>query len=302
MHVLILGGNGFIGSHFVNAAVARGHKVSVLSRKRDPAWHHGRVFHHFPGDIDALTMHPEWLDGVDAVCHAAWSTVPKTAAADPQRDLQENVIGVLKVLEMINAAPSVKQMLFLSSGGAIYGAVDSEEAIKEDCPLNPIGAYGISKLAAEKYCLTYAAEGGVPVTIIRPANPYGRGQSSIGLLGVIATFLHNAKNGSAATIFGDGSIVRDFFSVKDLVGLMLLALEKPAPGIYNCGSGTGVALVDLITAIERVTESRLDLNRLPARPFDPRRIVLDISLARATFGWSPKIELYEGISVFSSYI
>ena len=296
MHVLVLGGNGFIGSHFVRAAVFAGHKVSVLSRKNQPAYAHGVPFRHLMGGFDELISHPEWLEGVEAVCHCAWSSVPLTAAADPVKDIHVNLIGTVKLLELLKDSSSLKQLLFLSSGGAVYGAVGSSQAIKESMDLDPIGAYGIGKLAAEKYCSVFSVESGIPVTIIRPANPYGIGQASTGLLGVISTFLNHALHGTEARVYGDGSIVRDFVDVRDLAELMVMALDRPAAGIYNCGSGSGASLTDIITTVERITERNLILKRLPARSFDPPRIVLDVNKARDAFDWTPKVSLYQGIS------
>ena len=302
MHILALGGNGFIGAHFVDQALAAGHEVSVLSRRPRPVWEHGRRFRHLPGGFDALAAHPEWLDGVEAVCHGAWSTVPKTAAADPQDDVQINLLGTLKLLELIGAAPSVEHLLFLSSGGAVYGGATGQVAISEDHPLDPIGAYGISKLAAEKYCQMVGTQTGVEVTILRPANPFGPGQSTAGVQGVVSTFLHHARAGSAATIVGDGVIIRDFLDVRDLADLMVRALSSPVPGIYNCGSGVGASLSDVVACVEAATGHPLALTRVPERPFDPRRVVLDITRAQAAFGWAPSASLREGIFAFNDWL
>ena len=295
MHILALGGNGFIGSHFVDAGVASGHEFSVLSRKPYPVWPHGRPFRHLPGGFEALAAHPEWLDGIDAVWHGAWSTVPKTAAADPQSDVQTNLIGVLKVLELIRNTPSIKHLVFVSSGGAIYGPGKSQDMITEDHPLSPLGSYGITKLAAERYFQIFSMETGLPVTIIRPSNPYGPGQSSVGILGVITTFLYHAIAGTSATIFGGGAIVRDFLDVSDVANLMVKAMEVPVPGIYNCGSGKGVTLSEVVSTIEDIVGCEIKINEMPARAFDPERTVLDINRAKNTFGWYPKIDLHDGI-------
>lgn len=295
MHILTLGGNGFIGSHFVSQAVAAGHEVSVLSRRESPANKHTRPFRHLRGDLNELFEHPEWLRGVDAICHAAWSTVPKTAAADTLGDIQTNVVGLVKLLDMIERVSSIRQLLFLSSGGAVYGSVNSEKPIPESHILEPISAYGIGKLAAEKYCGLFSKANGLSTTIIRPSNPYGEGQLSLGLLGVVSTFVHHAKNDSAAHLYGDGTIVRDFLHVEDLAGLMLVALEKNIPGIYNCGHGKGFSLAQVIESVEKASGRRLKLVQHPARSFDPPKIVLDTTLAKGTFGWDAEIDFDTGI-------
>lgn len=301
MHILALGGNSFIGSHLVGKLVVAGHEVSVLSRREDPRWPHGQLFRHLPGGFEELLVNPKWLDGVDAVFHGAWSTVPKTAAADPVIDLQTNVSNTILLFKMLGNAPSVKHLLFLSSGGAIYGNVDHDYPIPETQPLNPISAYGIGKMAAEKYCQVLAASSDLDLTIIRPSNPYGPGQSAQGALGVVSTFLKHVMEGTPATMFGDGSTVRDFIDVRDLARLLVTALDAPVPGVYNAGSGIGSSIAQVATEVEAVSGRSLKFNRLPERPFDPKRIVLDVSSAKDRFGWLPRYSIEDGVRNLFSY-
>jgi UDP-glucose 4-epimerase len=293
MHILVLGGNGFIGSHFVAQAVHAGHKVSVLSRRHHPVWPHKQNYELRHGGFDDLFKNPAWLNDVDAVCHAAWSTVPKTAAENPVMDVQTNVIGTINLLNLIQQTPSIKHLVFLSSGGAVYGNIHTDSPIHEDQALNPIGAYGIGKLAAEKYC--HALSGDLNTTIIRPSNPYGAGQTAYGTIGVISTFVHKIMTGEKATLFGGGTAIRDFLDVRDLARLMLMALEKPNPGTYNCGSGQGTSILEVVSKIEDMIDQKANIEHLAARPFDPNRIVLDIEKAQKAFDWQPQISLDDGI-------
>lgn len=302
MHILVLGGNGFIGSHFIDQAAGAGHRLSVLSRRSDPAWRHGRDFTHLEGEFEDIVAHPEWLNDVDAVCHAGWSTIPLTAASDPIRDVETNLIGTLKVLETIILAPSVRHLMFLSSGGAVYGSVDTDAPISEDHPLNPISAYGIGKMAAERYCKILLEPHNRTVMILRPANPFGPGQHGTGVLGVASTFLNNARLGIETTIFGDGSLVRDFIDVRDLARLMVKMFDAPEAGTYNCGSGRGVSLLELGKAVEDCTGLPLRLRHVAERIFDPKRVVLNISRAQTTFDWKPEISLYEGVDHLNRWL
>lgn len=299
MRILITGGNGFIGSHFVGRAVKAGHEVSVLSRKAQPVFAHGQEFQHLPGGYEALAAHPEWLNGVETVVHAAWSSVPKTATADMQGDVQANVVGTLKLLEMLKDAPSLKHLVFLSSGGAVYGAATGKQSIREDHPLEPISAYGVGKLSAEKYCQLFSNETGVQLTIVRPSNPFGMGQISVGVLGVVSTFLVNAIQGNPSKIFGDGSVVRDYLHVSDLARFLCKTVECRKSGIYNCGSGIGTSINEVVEAVESALGRSLVVNRIPARAFDPPHIVLDNSQAKLNFGWTPEIPLKDGISALA---
>lgn len=302
MHILVLGGNGFIGSHFVDQAVAAGHRLSVLSRRPTPVWQHGRAFTLMNGGFEDLAVHPEWLSDVDAICHAAWSTVPATAATDPRKDVETNLVGTIRVLEVIAAAPSVKHLLFLSSGGAVYGSVSSEAPIAEDHPLNPISAYGIGKMAAEKYCELFLKRFDRTVMILRPANPFGPGQLSTGVLGVVSTFLNHARDGTETIIVGDGSIIRDFIDVRDVARLMVRMFDAPRAGTYNCGSGRGASLLEVAKAVEECTGLPLIRRHVPERAFDPKRIVLSISRACETFNWEPSISLHEGLDHLNRWL
>jgi UDP-glucose 4-epimerase len=188
-----------------------------------------------------------------------------------------------------------RRILFLSSGGAVYG-VPRETPMREDHPTDPISPYGVVKLAIEKFLGSYAANHGFRPAIVRPANPYGPDQGKLGQLGAVWTFLHTIQHGGTATLFGDGSIVRDFVHVDDLCRLMLACIEQQCDGVFNCGGGGGgTSLGDLIALIEQVTGKTLALDRRPARSFDPPAIVLDVERARSQLGWEPRISLPEGI-------
>lgn len=293
MHIIVLGGNGFIGSHFVKRAAKAGHRITVVDLSPQPRHRHGLAFEFLAAGAGELAQHTELLRSADAIVHCAYSTVPATANADPVRDLQENVVPLLQLLAGMGAA-GLKKIVYLSSGGAVYG-VPQTVPIAETHPLNPISAYGVSKVACEKYLGMFAANGEIEPTIIRPANPYGVDQGKVGLLGAVTTFLNMLAAGEEATIWGDGSAVRDFVHIDDVAALMLAGVEQDRPGVYNCGSGAGSSLNDLIRTIAEVTGRTVEVRHTPARGFDPPEIVLDILAAQDAFGWSPKISLADGV-------
>ncbi len=191
-------------------------------------------------------------------------------------------------------AVGLQRIVYLSSGGAVYGRPHTVP-ITEHHALDPISAYGVTKVASEKYLGMYAANRGLRPIIMRPANPYGVDQGKVGLLGAVTTFLNLLAAGEAATIWGDGSIIRDFVHIDDLSRLMLAAVEQDRPGVYNCGSGTGCSLIKLVDTIAAVTGRRLALRFEPARGFDPPEIVLDIEAALTTFDWRPRVALEQGV-------
>lgn len=294
MHIVVTGGNGFIGSHFVAAAVDAGHKITVVGNSNEPRVPHGRSFDFVEGGTNALASNPSLLKGADLICHLASSSIPATATADPVGDIERNLSSTVRLFEAMRISGN-KRILFLSSGGAVYGRPQSTP-ISEIHPLNPISAYGITKLAIEKYISMYQTLYGFSTLTIRPSNPYGPGQGTFGQLGVVTTFLSKALTGQSVNIFGDGSVVRDFLYISDLIDLMLTAIEADAEGVFNCGAGVGTSLDQLIDEIETATARKLVRVTLPARDFDPKEIVMDIARAKTQLGWSPQIPLREGIA------
>jgi len=293
LHIIVLGGHGFIGSHFVKHAVRAGHRVSVVDLLAAPRHPHGEAFDfHRAGTAD-LATETDLLRSADVLVHCAYSTVPATANADPARDITENLIPLVALLEAMDTV-GLRRMVYLSSGGAVYGPPRTVP-ITEEHPLDPLSAYGVSKVASEKYLGMYAANRELRPTIIRPANPYGVDQGKVGLLGAVTTFLNLLAANQAATLWGDGSIIRDFVHIDDVSRLLLAAAEQDHPGTYNCGSGSGNSLIELIETINTITGQQLIVHHEPARPFDPPEIILDIAAARRTFGWVPRISLADGI-------
>lgn len=293
MRIIALGGNGFIGSHFVRIAVDAGHDLVVVDLAATPRHDHRRTHRFIQGGVADLAQRPDLLSEADVVCHFAYSTVPASASADPARDLSDNVLPLIALVEAMEAVGQ-RRIVYLSSGGAVYGAPQIVP-ISEDHPLRPISAYGVSKAASENYLCMYQAARGLRPTILRPANPYGVDQGRVGLLGAVTTFLNQLAADAEVTIWGDGSAVRDYVHIDDLCALLLRAAECDVCGTFNCGSGRGHSLNDLIAIIERVTGKQLRVAYQPARAFDPPQILLDISRAADQLGWSPRIGLEEGV-------
>jgi UDP-glucose 4-epimerase len=293
MHFVVLGGNGFIGSHFVGRAVQAGHDVTVVDLSDAPRHPHGRTFRFVQGSAVDLAKMNSLLRSADVLCHFAYSTVPSTANADPIADIEQNLVPLLHLLSAMKDA-QLMRILYLSSGGAVYGSPKSLP-IPEGHPLHPVSAYGVTKVASENYLGMFAAAHDIRPTIIRPSNPYGVNQGKVGLLGAVTTFLRLLQSDETATIWGDGGSIRDYVHIDDLTELMLASLEVDRPGTYNCGAGVGHSLNALMDLIAEVTGRRIKVKYEPARSFDPAEVRLDIALAQRTFGWAPKIVLADGI-------
>lgn len=297
MKCVVLGGAGFMGSHLVARLLAAGHAVRVFDvSDRGPA---DGAF----GKHDVEWMHGDFLDaanvaaavaGCQGVFHLISTTLPQSSNRDPARDVADNVIGTLHLLEACRGERD-RRIVFASSGGTVYG-VPRSAPISEDHPTQPLTSYGIGKLTIEKYLELYRVQHGVEYCALRIANPFGERQRIASGQGAVTTFLHRAHCRTPIEIWGDGSVVRDYLYVGDVVDAMVRALDyRGAHRVINIGSGVGRDLNQLLAAIETVIGRPVERRYVPARSFDAPANVLDIGLARAELDWAPTTPFEEGL-------
>ena len=303
--VCIVGATGFIGSYLVDAFLEAGCHVRAVSRN-------------FPGLISELSFsNPNLsvhtidicdkssllkvLKGVDVLIHLASSCLPQQSNDMPVFDVQTNLIGSLNLLEC-SAEKQVQKFIFISSGGTVYGPPLSVP-INEDHPTNPTCSYGITKLAIEKYILLFKNLYGLNGTILRLANPYGVRQR-IGLAqGVVPAFLIRAIREEPLVVWGDGTVIRDFLYITDVIEAILLAcVYRGDTHTFNIGSGTGLSLNQLIGLIEDVVGRELQVMYKPSRPFDVPTNVLSIHRAVHLLKWKPAVSALEGVKEFHDYL
>ncbi|MGE4373113.1 MAG: NAD-dependent epimerase/dehydratase family protein [Xanthobacter sp.] len=283
LNTLVLGGSGFIGSHIVDVLLERGHAVTVFDRHaeafRPPLPGVRYVFGTFCDHMALI----EAMSGMDTVFHLISSTLPGTGNFNPREDASTNLVGTLDLLDAM-VALHVPRIVYLSSGGTVYGASQAR-IISEDHSLRPICSYGIIKTAVEHYLRLYQDLHGLKTVAIRAANPFGPRQGHNGTQGVISTFLRNVAEGRPIEIWGDGSVVRDYLYVRDLAECCVLAAESDITGPLNAGSGQGRSLKDVVATLERVTHTRLSPIFRPARPVDVPYSVLDCTRAQHFLEW-----------------
>ncbi|WP_281826300.1 NAD-dependent epimerase/dehydratase family protein [Jannaschia rubra] len=294
MKTLVIGGCGFIGSHVVDSLVAAGGEVRVLSRRPEAFRAPVDGVNYVIGDMAEADVLARSLSGMDAVVHLASTTVPATSNLDPEGDIAGNLIGTVRLLQVMREA-GVRRMVYLSSGGTVYG-VPETDPVGEDHPLRPVTSYGIVKVAIEKYLHMDHRLHGLDYAVLRAANPYGPRQGRTGVQGIIGTLLWRLSRNAPIEVWGDGSVVRDYLHVRDMAALCVAALKGPTTGVFNAGSGRGTSVAEILDIVARVTGRRLDPVRQPGRDFDVPRIVLDSGKARRTFGWQPEIALEDGIA------
>jgi UDP-glucose 4-epimerase len=295
----VLGGTGFIGSHLINALIDAGHHVVSLTRHaptqnlilsqsalRQTQW---RI-----GDYQNREDVKRLLEDTDVCFHLISSSLPGNSNKDPAWDISTNVCGSLHVMEEA-AAAKLKKIFFISSGGTIYGEA-STLPIPEEHPLEPTCSYGVSKLAIEKYLALFERLHHLPYQIVRLANPYGPGQDVNKAQGAISVFIERARNLLPIEIWGDGSAIRDYIYISDAVsGILSLLNYQGSQRIFNMGSGQGQSLLDLLEEIGKYISPMPEVRFLPARQFDIKSNVLDITKAQDALDFKPRITLAEGI-------
>ncbi len=297
MRCLILGGTGFIGSAICDRLINEGHRVRILARHISPTTRSTRI----PGSVDLICG--DFLNyqdlrlalrGIDVVFHLISTTVPKTANDDPIFDVQTNLIGTLGLLEALKNE-GVGRIIFASSGGTVYG-IPHYLPIDEHHQTNPLGAYGITKLAIEKHLKLLSQSKVMSVIILRVSNPYGTGQKVHNGQGVIRIFLQRILSEQPVEIWGDGEIVRDYIYVSDVAEAFVRAMEYAGEHTtFNVGSGKGLSLNTLVAEMEEITGKKAIRIYKPPRSFDVPVNVLDVSKISRAFGWIPRVSVNEGL-------
>jgi UDP-glucose 4-epimerase len=308
MKILITGGGGYIGSVAVARTIEAGHEVVVLDNffrgHRDVIPNDVRVFH---ADIRDVDSYRDALDGVDAVMHFAALSLVNESQQHPGRYWSVNVGGTQKLLDvMLNAG--VTRLVF-SSTAATYGE-PREVPINETAVTNPTNVYGNTKLAVESMIGAYAAAhyfAAISLRYFNVAGSYGNlREHHEPETHLIPTILQRANTGQAIGIFGtdwptpDGTAIRDYIHVVDLVDAHLLAIEAVEEGkheIINLGSGTGYSVREVINAVEKMIGKEIVTREEPRRAGDPAVLIASNQRAWQRLGWRPTRSLSEMIEV-----
>jgi UDP-glucose 4-epimerase len=291
VRAVVTGGAGFIGSHIVEALLARGDEVHVVDNfatgRRENLSPAATLHEHDirePLDTLFAELRPE------AVVHLAAQADVGTSVEQPVLDAEVNVLGTVNVLEASRRHDA--QIVFSSTGGAIYG--ECERPAREDDARRPLSPYGTAKLAAEEYLATWNRLYEASHVALRFANVYGRRQLPKLEGGVVAIFMDRLRAGQGVTIFGDGSQTRDFVYVGDVVEAVLAAIGHEG-GTFNVGTAEETSVNELFEACRHVAGSEVDAEHAAPRPGDVLRSVLDVSHTEAGLGWRPRTPLAEGL-------
>ena len=301
MNCIVTGGAGFIGSNLVDALVERGDRVTVIddlsSGKRsnlEGALERGATLEETDvRDADAVaavfaSVRPE------LVFHLAAQIDVRYSVEHPAGDATSNVLGTIAVLEASRDA-GVRRVVNTSTGGGLYG--DAQQLpTPEEYPIRPLAPYGQGKHAAEGYCELYTQLHGLSTVSLRYGNVYGPRQDVHGEAGVVAIFCGCLVENRTPTVFGDGRQTRDWVDVSDVARANLLAADSALTGPVNIGHGRETAVLDLIQALNDVSDGAMPVPRFaPERPGEVRRSCLDVTRARRELGWEGQVSLREGL-------
>lgn len=303
MKILVTGGAGFIASHVADAYLAQGHEVAVLDDLSRGFRHNvdsRAAFYH--GDIqDAAFVESVFAEvKPEVVNHHAAQMDVRRGVREPIFDVRVNILGSLNILQSI-VAHKTRHIVYISTAGAAYGE-PKEFPVPEDYPINPITPYGVSKHTVEHYLYTFSHLYGFTYVVLRYGNVYGPRQSSQGEAGVFAVFCEQMMAGIQPVIYGDGTKLRDYVYIDDVVSANVAALHKGYGEIFNVASGVGTSDEQVFRLLrDLLGKSDVMPRYVPRRPGEIDRIWLDISKARRLLNWVPTTALPDGARRTADY-
>lgn len=293
-NVLMVGGNGFIGSHLADALLSGGFRVRVLDTKRERFRTPLPAVEYFSGLSTDQGLLGAALAGCDTLIHLVHNNIPPSSPQQSEQGVVDSVNAFSNLLCMAGQY-QVKRIVFFSSGGAVYGE-PTTCPVSETAPCRPISPYGRAKLLMEQMLVRFHAEHGLDYLVVRPSNPFGPRQDFRGQQGVIPIFLHRLMTGQPISIWGDGRAVKDYLYVTDLAAAVLALMRTGFDNtIYNIGSGSGTSLRSIIALLETETGRTANVEYTSARATDVKNNVLAVAKLIARTGWQPRISMGKGI-------
>jgi UDP-glucose 4-epimerase len=292
---LVIGANGFVGSHLVDELVDAGYSVRAFDRFSSPArFETSDMVETFAADIfDDLAIHNA-LDGIDYVFHSFSATTPFASDTDPYGDITLNMLRNVQIFEQCVEA-KVKKVMFMSSGGAVYGSLsEHKEATEMDAPI-PVSPYGIGKLGTEYYLAYFNRKYGMKSISYRLTNPYGPRQPSHSNQGVIPIFIGKIKAGEDLTVYGDGTGSRDYIYIRDATKMIVESFINAEHHTYNIGSGQQTNLNEIIESIEAATGLTAKVSHVDAPKTFLQNSQVSIDRFNNEFGQTPNTTLKDGL-------
>lgn len=311
---LVTGGVGFIGHHLTRALLARGDEVRVLDDFSDAPYparlkrrHAEALEREHPGRIEIAEgcitdrdLARRLTEGIGGVLHLAGLAGVRPSFADPARYAVVNIEGTATLLDAAQRAGT--ELFVFASSSSVYGNATPLPASEDAPAVTPESPYAASKRAAELVVSSMLRKTpAMRCPLLRFFTVYGPWQRPEM---AITSFLRSALAGRPITIFGDGSMRRDFTHVDDIVRGILAATARAPAGVraYNLGSGAPVTLEELVAAMGRAAGRTISVERAPVPLGDVEATFADISRAREELGWRPRVALDEGLATVVSWL
>lgn len=306
MRVLLLGAAGFIGTNLTIELMKKPkYEITLVDKNKDffsPVVKTNLKNVHIVES--SLTVNMDFdsvLKDQDIVYHLVSTTVPTTSNQHISQELVSNVIFSANLFEACIRC-GVKKVVFISSGGTVYGK-EVDCPLKEKTATNPISSYGVQKVTIEKLLYLYRYMYGLDYRIIRLANPYGPYQRPNGVLGAVTTFTYKALKGDEITVYGDGSVVRDFIYIDDAIRAIMKIVEgENKHHTFNLGCGYGTSIKQVLTTIETALGIKLNVSYIEGRKVDVPVNYLDISRYEKYYGALNPISLEDGIKKTADFM
>lgn len=294
MRVLVTGASGFLGKNLLPRLLAAGHNVTAVIRNPSQST---------PGTLSVVsdlsepsTRLRDAIHSTDAIIHLANDTTPRSSARSMLRESQGGVLPTVNLLELLRSGPGRPLLIFASSGGTVYGR-PRQTPIDESHPTCPSSHYGVGKLACEHMIRLTAETHGFRHYILRISNPYGPHQHAKRQQGVIGVWIQACLSGKSLEIWGDGSIVKDYIHVRDVVEAMIVLIESPPiEGIYNLGSGSGASLLEVADLIRAGLSRNIPIIFQPSANYDVELNILNVEKLRTAICWQARTSLESGIA------
>lgn len=278
MNVIVMGGDGFIGSHLVEKLLETAQEVTVFDRF---PYKITRNLEHLKGNIKIVSGEyankidvKNALRGNELVYHCIWTSTPISSWKDPGLEIDENIRLSVQLIEAASEA-GIRKIVFPSSGGTVYGRHKGAKVAESQLP-KPFCPYGIAKLTVEHLLNYYRESKGLASDVYRIGNAYGPRQPISSLQGVIAVWMSKIVSGEKITVYGDNETLRDYVYVKDIAHLMMHSLtDLQESSTLNIGSGSGISIMELLNIFKSVIDVPFEYEILPRRPSDNDAIILD---------------------------
>jgi UDP-glucose 4-epimerase len=294
---LVLGANGFIGSHLVDAYAQAGHEVIAFDRYTvAPKFKEHAKVTVLKGDVLNLADIDAALLGVNLLVHAFSATTPATSDLDPYTDITSNILNSVKIFDQ-SVKAGVEKIAFISSGGVIYGPLAEKRAAKEDDPASPVSPYGIGKLAIERYLAYFELQSQLQTITYRLSNPYGPRQVTKHNQGVVPAFYNEISEHRPIRLYGDGTSSRDYIFIEDAARIIATtSVMNNRHPVYNLGSGQQTSLNEVVASLEHALDTKAKVEYLDAPATFLQRAQISNSLITEEFGLTPSIDFSSGIA------